>query len=80
MKTVQMTIQVTFDENKTDSESIASALDRLMETATSTPWCARRVQQGQRGGVLPAASLATRRELCCKWSRTASSRPERRPS
>lgn len=37
MKTVQMTVQVTFDENKTDSESIASALDRLMETATSTP-------------------------------------------
>ena len=36
MKTVQMTIQVTFDEYKTDSESIASALDRLMETATST--------------------------------------------
>ena len=37
MKTVQMTVQVTFDEDKTDSESIASALDRLMETATSTP-------------------------------------------
>lgn len=36
-KTVQMTVQVTFDEYKTDSKSIASALDRLMETATSTP-------------------------------------------
>lgn len=35
--TAHFTLDVTFDPRKTDAESLASALDRLMETALSTP-------------------------------------------
>ena len=37
MRKVTLTIEVTFDETLTDAESVAVALDRLMETALSTP-------------------------------------------
>ena len=37
MKIATLKIDVVFDEAKTDDESVATAMDRLMETATSTP-------------------------------------------
>jgi len=37
MKEVTFTVTVTFDPEITDEDSIATALDRLMETALSTP-------------------------------------------
>lgn len=36
-KTGFLKLPVTFDDQKTDLESLSSALDRLMETALSTP-------------------------------------------
>jgi hypothetical protein len=37
MKTTTLTVDVQYDPDVTDPESIASALDRLMDTALSTP-------------------------------------------
>lgn len=37
MKVAILSISVTFDEKKTDAESIANALDNLLETAMGTP-------------------------------------------
>ena len=37
MRMATLKIDVVFDEAKTDDESVATAMDRLMETATSTP-------------------------------------------
>jgi hypothetical protein len=37
MAKVTMTVEVEFDPEVTDSESVACALDALMETALSTP-------------------------------------------
>ena len=36
-RVAEFTISVTYDEKKTDADSIASALDTLMETSLSTP-------------------------------------------
>jgi hypothetical protein len=32
-----LTIELAFDENRTDAESLANAMDRLIETALSIP-------------------------------------------
>jgi hypothetical protein len=37
LKTVTMKLEVTYDPEITDPDSLASALDTLMETALSTP-------------------------------------------
>jgi len=37
MRVAEFTVSVIYDENKTDADSVASALDTLMETALSTP-------------------------------------------
>jgi hypothetical protein len=37
MRTVNMNIDVTFDDAVTDAESVSNALDTLLETAMSTP-------------------------------------------
>lgn len=37
MATATLTITVEYDESITDSESVASALDHVLETALSTP-------------------------------------------
>lgn len=37
MKTCKLYIEVTYDENITDDESIATAMDKVLETALSTP-------------------------------------------
>jgi hypothetical protein len=37
MKTAKLLIEVSYDEKATDAEALASALDRLLETALSTP-------------------------------------------
>ena len=37
MKTVTMTIEVTFDESVTDVDAVSCALDTLLETAMGTP-------------------------------------------
>ena len=34
---IVLTVPVTFDDAITDSDSVAAALDRMMETALSTP-------------------------------------------
>ena len=37
MKTAKLLLSVEYDETKTDAEAVATALDRLLETAMSTP-------------------------------------------
>jgi len=37
MTKTTLMIDITFDETKTDDDALASAMDRLLETAMSTP-------------------------------------------
>lgn len=37
MQTCELTLRVTFDPEHTDAESVAVAMDRLLETVMSTP-------------------------------------------
>ena len=36
-RTVTFTLEVSFDDEHTDADSVSDALDTLMDTATSTP-------------------------------------------